>query len=122
MWPQRPVERSFFDPDFQGALICIFQWLITMGALFRRPRFTAAILKGPLLAGAWAPGGGCLLLWAERRLSHATMDKEHLLVCLSDLPCNDQFAPPVVALEKRDVLGHTKYKNGSPRLSKQPVV
>jgi integrase len=32
-----------------------------------------------------------LLMWAERRLAHCTMDKEHLFVCLSDLPCNDQY-------------------------------
>lgn len=31
-----------------------------------------------------------LLMWAERRLGHSTMDKEHLFVCLSDLPCCDK--------------------------------
>jgi integrase len=32
-----------------------------------------------------------LIMWAERRLGHNTMDKEHLFVCLSDLPCCDQY-------------------------------
>jgi integrase len=30
-----------------------------------------------------------LLMWAQRRLAHSTMDKEHLFVCLSPLPCCD---------------------------------
>lgn len=32
-----------------------------------------------------------LLMWAERRLAHCTMDKEHLFVCLSGLPCCDSY-------------------------------
>ena len=32
-----------------------------------------------------------LKMWAQRRLAHATMDKQHLFVCLSPLPCCDEY-------------------------------
>ena len=32
-----------------------------------------------------------LLSWAQRRLAHSTEDKEHVFVCLSPLPCCDQY-------------------------------
>lgn len=32
-----------------------------------------------------------LRAWAERRLAHSTMDKEHVFVCLSPLPCCDKY-------------------------------
>ena len=32
-----------------------------------------------------------LTLWAERRLAQSTPDKEHIFVCLSNLPCCEQY-------------------------------
>jgi integrase len=36
-----------------------------------------------------------LLMWAERRLAQSTMDKDHMFVCLSPLPCcDDHYGHP----------------------------